>query len=40
VLSDATQLGGRGLFLVSVTAARWGFLLGSADKVVWAAIER
>ena len=38
--SDVGQLRGRGLFLVSVVAKRWGFLLGSADKVVWAAIER
>ena len=38
--SDVGELRGRGLFLVSVTAKRWGFLLGSHDKVVWAAIER
>jgi anti-sigma regulatory factor (Ser/Thr protein kinase) len=38
--SDVGKPRGRGLFLVSVTAKRWGFLIGSADKVVWAVIER
>jgi anti-sigma regulatory factor (Ser/Thr protein kinase) len=38
--SDVSQRRGRGLFLVSLMAKRWGFLIGSADKVVWAAIER
>jgi anti-sigma regulatory factor (Ser/Thr protein kinase) len=38
--SDVGERRGRGLFLVSVMAKRWGSLIGSADKVVWAAIER
>jgi anti-sigma regulatory factor (Ser/Thr protein kinase) len=38
--SDVRELRGRGLFLVSVTAKRWGYLIGSADKLVWAALER
>jgi anti-sigma regulatory factor (Ser/Thr protein kinase) len=38
--SDVAHPRGRGLFLVSVTAARWGFLVGSVDKVVWATIEK
>lgn len=38
--SDLAAVRGRGLFLISVTAKRWGCLVGSADKVVWAAIER
>jgi anti-sigma regulatory factor (Ser/Thr protein kinase) len=38
--SDVARPGGRGLFLVSIIAARWGFLVGSVDKVVWATIEK
>jgi Histidine kinase-like ATPase domain len=32
------SLRGRGLFLVSSTASRWGYLIGTADKVVWAMV--
>jgi anti-sigma regulatory factor (Ser/Thr protein kinase) len=36
---DAGALGGRGLYLIATTASRWGYLVGSADKVVWAMIS-
>jgi anti-sigma regulatory factor (Ser/Thr protein kinase) len=38
--SDVRQTRGRGLFLVSATAARWGWLVGTSDKIVWALLER
>lgn len=37
-LPEAGSLGGRGLYLVSAVASGWGYLVGSADKVVWAMI--
>jgi len=37
-LPAVAALGGRGLYLVAATASRWGYLVGSADKVVWAMV--
>ncbi|QXJ20283.1 ATP-binding protein [Actinomadura graeca] len=36
---DETDLGGRGLLLVSQYAARWGFYSSDGGKVVWAELR-
>ena len=38
--SDVTSMDGRGLYLVSTAASRWGYLVGTVNKVVWAVVDK